>query len=215
MTSGVAPCPTCGKPAMLPEYPHQHATPLASSWNPMPPRPAALADLLAALRTEYLAEIPGRLHSRQVPSHTEPIPVDLSDPYGAQMEVTDSGELGGPAFSPIFHRRIGASRFMEGERVESDRDLAPFPYARQLEGVRRWCAGKHRTWYEHQERPLCWVLLRHVVIGGYAIGRAAQLEGVSEEKARELVGKAAGKWFAWVSSDLNGIDLRGKRRSAA
>ena len=203
-------CPTCHKPA-LEEYPHHHETPLSSSYNPMPPRPADLSVLLLTLAREYRDEMPGRIHSRQVPDHTEPIPVDLGDPDGAQIDVTDSGALGGPPFSPIFHRRIGAIRAWEGVMVLSDAELRPFPYARQLEGVRRWCAGKHRTWYEHQGRPLCWTLLRHVIVGGYIIGRAAELEGVSEEKARQLVTVAAEKWYTFVSNDLNGLDLRPTR----
>lgn len=207
-------CAVCDKPA-LEEFPHRHETPARPDYDPMPPRPATLPELLALLRREYRAELPDRLHAHQVPDHTEPIPVSLADPDGPQVAVTDSGPLGGPAFSPAFHRLIGATRFMEDEMVQSDDDLRPFPWTRQLEGVRRWCTGKHRTWYEHQDRPLCWLLLKDVVLGGYSMGNAADLEGVSLPKTVELVERAAGKWFSWVSNDLNGIELRAARRHTA
>lgn len=195
-------------------YPHRHETPQRPDYDPMPPRPPTFGALVAFMRAEYIAEIPDRLHVHQVPDHTEPIPLESGHPEGATMDVTDSGQLGGIAFSPAFHRRIGAIKYWQGELVLADKDMAPFPWARQLEGVRRWCSAKHRTWYEHQERPLCWILLRHVTFGGYSVGRASELEGVSELKGEELLAEALGKWFAWVSNDLNSIEMRKRRPSA-
>lgn len=215
--TGTAPCRTCLKP-MLPDYPHRHETPVRPDYDPMPERPQTMSGMLAVIRGEYLSEIPLRLHVQYVPSQAEPVAVSEYSVSAAGYVVTDmteavldTGALGSPSWSPMFHRYVGAARFFEGEVVLADEDLAPFPWTRQLEGLRRWCAGKHRTWYEHRERPLCWLLVRLVVEGGYSTGRAAELEEVSQEKASELLETALGKWWGWVSNDMNGLDLRRRR----
>lgn len=212
------PCRFCRKP-MLADYPHRHDTPVRPDYDPMPPRPQTTAGMLALIRREYLAEIPARIHVAYVPSRAEPVAVSEYSAAAAGFiptehseELLDTGALGSPSWSPAFHRYIGAAQFWEGEMVLADEELVPFPWTRQLEGLRRWCTGKHRTWYEHRQRPLCWLLVREVVEGGYSVGRAAELEHVSPEKAQELIGVAAGKWFAWVSNDLNGLDLRRPRQ---
>lgn len=171
--------------------------------------------MLAIARAEYLAELPTTLHVQYVPSQAQPVAVSEYSAMAAgyvvtdqTIDVLDTGPLGSPSWAPPFHRYLGAAQWWEGEMVLADEDLAPFPWTRQLEGVRRWCAGRHRTWYEHRQRPLCWCLLRDLVEGGYALGRAAELEGVSVETARRLVEVAVAKWWAWVSNDLNGLELR-------
>lgn len=183
-------------------------------YNPMPPKPADLQGLIALIRAEYLAEVPVRLHVAYVPGALAPIyvAVDSED----TVSVEDTGALGSPSWSPTFHRLIGAVKWDDDKGMLNlrDSDLRPFPWRRNLEGVRRWCSGKHRTWYEHQERPLCWTLAQLVIFGGYSIGRAGQLQGIPPEKAETLVTTALGKLYAWVSNDLNGIDLRPARPAA-
>jgi len=197
-------------------------------YNPMPPRPLGWEQMVAIIRAEYLAELPVRIHVSYVPNRPEPIAVGEYTAGAAgyatrTMFVTDTGELGSPSWAPAFHRRVGAVTGWGEEIALNDGDMVIFPWARQLEGVRRWCASRHRTWYEHQMRPLCWLLLRHVVLGGYSIERAADLEGVSPEKALALLAGhvdcdpthrgrcetgALGRWWRWVSNDLNGVDTR-------
>jgi hypothetical protein len=212
---------TCAK-AMLPDYPHHHETPPRPEWNPMPPRPADPDELIALIRAELRAELPERLHVAYVPSRSEPVGVSEYSagaagyqPTGRTEDLLDTGELGSPSWAPAFHRYVGAVTGWQGEIVVRDEDLAPFPWHRQLEGVRRWCASKHRTWYEHQARPLCWTLQRHVFFGGYVVPRAGQLEGITAATSDELFFRATDKLWAWVSNDVNAIDLRRRRSPAA
>jgi hypothetical protein len=196
---GPVKCPRC-RLLMLPEFPHNHETPPRPEYDPMPTRPPDLLGRIAVIRREYLAEIPVRLHVAYVPSRVEPIELDGWED-GPVIEVTDSGPLGSPSWSPPFHRFIG-DEFGDG------------PWHHTLKGLRRWCAGKHQTWYEHQTLPLCWTLARAVVLGGYSIGRAAELSGVSPETADALLTTAVDKWWAWTSNQQNGIDLRPRRPAA-
>jgi hypothetical protein len=224
-------CAICGKP-YLEGYPHRHETPPRPEYDPMPPRPDREA-MVAYIRAEYYAELPHRLHVAYVPGRAEPIAVSEYSagaagyvPTDASLAVLDTGELGSPSWSPLFHRRVGAVTMILEETIERDEDMAPFPWAHQLQGIRRWCATKHQAWYEHAGHPLCWTLLRHHVLGGYSLGRAAELEGVTEDTAIRLIfdgphggdcpkrhpkqcpDGALGKWWAFVSTDLNAIDLR-------
>jgi len=221
MSVATVPCPVCFKPA-LPDYPHHHETAPRPDYNPMPPRPSDPATMIAFIRAEVRAELPERLHVAYVPSRAEPIAVSAYSaaavgyvPTGVVIEVLDTGALGSPSWAPAFHRYVGAVTGWGTEVVLHDEDLAPFPWMRQLEGVRRWCAGRHRTWYEHQLRPLCWLLVRHVVFGGYSVARAGELEGITPGTAGDLFTKAVDKWWAWVSNDVNGIDLHRRRPPAA
>lgn len=157
--------------------------------------------MLLIMRAEYLAEIPRHLHVGYVPSRAEPVTLD-----DRIADLLDTGPLGSPSWSPPFHRYIGAAEFWEGEMVLADAELAPFPWTRQLEGVRRWCAAKHRAWDDH-DGPLCWSLLVDL-LHGYPLPHVADAHGVELDQARELAGTALGKWWAWTSNDLNGLDLR-------
>lgn len=211
----------CAKP-MLPDYPHHHETPPRPDYDPMPGRPTSPGAMIALIRAEVRSELPVRLHVTYVPSRAEPIAVSEYSASAAgfvagefYIDALDTGELGSPSWSPAFHNYVGAVTGWEGELVLRDEDLTGFPWMRQLEGLRRWCASYHRTWYEHQLRPLCWTLVRHVVFGGYSVHRAAQLEGISGEKGDELFARAVDKWWGWVSNDVNAIDLRRPRRPAA
>jgi len=204
------PCPTCSKP-MLPGYPHNHYTQPRVDFNPMPPRPPSLSQMVGYLRMLYLEEIPDRLHVAHVPSHTAPVPVDMADPDGPSVMVVDAGPLGGPPFAPAFAKRIGAVVAWQGEIVLRDTDLEPA--ARALEGVRRWCAGRHRTWYEHDGRPLCWLLLRHVTFGGYTVAGAAALEDVAD--AGELLAGAVDRWWRYTDAEVNGLRVRRSKNAAA
>lgn len=223
-------CLTCDND-YLEGYPHRHATEPQSSYDPMPDKPATRAELVATIRREYLAEKPPRLHVRQVPSHAEPIGVSQYSAEAAgyvtnDVPVLDIGELGSPPWSPSFHRYIGGARWWDGEMVMVDLDAQVYPWTRNLNSLRRWCGGKHATWYEHQGKPLCWTLIHHVMLGGYSIFKAAEAEQISAEKAGELlfghrelacdhVGRcpdgAFDKWWAWASNDMNGLTLRRAR----
>jgi hypothetical protein len=204
-------CRACRLPA-LPGYPHRHDSPARPDYDPMPPRPESTGAQFAILRAEYLAELPSRLHVRYVPSHTEAVRTSTYQggryvPSEREEDLLDTGQLGSPAWAPEFGRYVGAARYMLGEMVLADAALRPFPWARQLEGVRRWCTARHRTWYEHDARPLCWLLIRDLLTGA-TVDEAAATEEVDAAKAQELLVVAIGKWWAWVSNDLNGLDVR-------
>lgn len=211
-----APCPTCHKPALA-DYPHHHETPPRPDYDPMPVRPALRA-MAEIIRAEVLAELPVRLHVIYVPSQTAPVP--------GLGEVLDIGPLGAPSFAPDFARRIGAIRLWGGESTVAAGELADVPWTRNLEGMRGYCARHHAAWYEHQSRPLCWILLRHVVFGGYSPERAGDLEGVGAAVGVRLVlgheecdGDHPGqcprgaleRLWGWISNDLNGLDLRRRK----
>lgn len=235
--AGAVPCGVCTLP-MLPEHPHNHHTDPQAGYDPMPDKPADRDEWVALIKAEYIAEIPVNLHVRQVPSHAEPVAVSQYSaeaagwvPTGEQVDVLDTGALGSPPWSVPFHRRIGAYRFWEGEVVLSDSELTNAPWRRNLEGIRRWCASSHRTWYEHRGEPLCWLLVQMTMFGGWSTGQgvkelAKQGFAVSPEKAETLLfgweredGKhqdgAYDKWWAWVGNDLNGLTLKRVRKPAA
>jgi hypothetical protein len=222
--SDVLTCRLCGL-AVLEGYPHRHETPPRPDYDPMPPRPLVLAceqiDLTAywtdtfdpsccmvhTVRAEYNAEIPRVVHVHDVPNHTEPIPIRSGDPDGPTMQVTDSGPLGGISWARSFERRM-AIIVMLGETSLQDGDYAIYPWAQSINGIRGWCAGRHRSWYEHAGQPLCWTLVRHVIEGGYRIDRAGELEGIPPEQARNLVAQSLSRVWTWTSNALNDIDLR-------
>lgn len=220
-------CDSCGNP-YLEGYPHRHEKPVTVAYDPMPNKPTTREGLVAFIRREYLAEVPARLHVQQVPSHAEPIGVSQYSAEAAGFIVVeqeghlalDVGELGSPPWSVPFHRRIGSYRFWEGEVVQAESELLGTPWTRNLNGVRRWCAGKHRTWYEHRGEPLCWILVRLHVEGGYIIPRAVEKlakEGfaVTVDKADKLVGDALDKWWAWTANDMNDLTMMRIRKPAA
>jgi hypothetical protein len=229
-------CLSCGND-YLEGYPHRHATEPRSGYDPMPPKPTSRQELVWVIAREYGAEKPPRIHARQVPSRAEPIAVSQYSAEAAGFVVTDeeiavldTGELGAPPWSSPFHRYVGGIHLWDGEMIVDERDLEPSPWTRNLEGVRRWCAGKHRTWYEHQSKPLCWLLIRLVICGGYSVGRAAIEEQVPIDTADVLlfghrdrqcdhVGHcpdgAFDKWWAWTSNDVNGLrSVRMKPKAA-
>jgi hypothetical protein len=217
--SDIHPCPTCGHD-FLEGYEHRHEKPIAPGYDPMPYKPMERADLVVLIRSEYVAELPVRIHVQQVPSKAEPIGVGQYSAEAAgwsagEVEVLDTGPLGSPSWSVPFHQYIGSYHSQFGETVRKDEDLYQFPWSRNLEGVRRWCAGKHRTWYEHRGLPLCWTLVRLVVEGGYSVGKAADLATVSPDKADELLTVALDKWWVWTSEDVNGLrSMRVKPKAA-
>lgn len=215
-------CADCGND-YLEGYPHHHERPAVILYDPMPHKPKTRDGLIAYIRREYLAEVPNRLHVRQVPGHAEPIGVSQYSAEAAGWVVVeqdghptlDVGELGSPPWSVPFHRRLGSYRMWEGEVVQSDDELQNVPWTRNLNGIRRWCAGKHRTRYEHRGEPLCWVLVRLVIEGGYVIGRAAELQGISEDRADRLFSEALDKWWVWTANDMNDLTMRRVRAPAA
>jgi hypothetical protein len=220
-------CLTCGNP-YLEGYPHRHATDPRADYDPMPPKPAGRAALVAVIAREYGAEKPTRLHVHQVPSRTEPIAVSQYSAAAAGMVTTevsvlDAGELGAPPWAPSFHRYIGGIRLFDDEMVTTELDPQAFPWTRNLHSLRRWCAGKHRDWYDHGARPLCWTLIGLVVVAGYDLDRAAAEAGVPVDVADVLlfghrdrdcdhVGRcppgALDRWWSWTSNDLNDVALR-------
>lgn len=214
-------CVTCGND-YLEGYEHRHEKPLQPAYDPMPYKPKERAELVALIRSEYLSELPVRLHVHQVPSRAEPIGVSEYSaaaagwvPSDRTIEELDTGPLGSPSWSMPFHQYIGSYHFQFGETIRKDEDLHQFPWSRNLEGVRRWCAGKHRTWYEHRGLPMCWTLVRLVVEGGYSISRAADLVNVIPEQADDLLTVALDKWWVWTSEDLNGLrTMRVKPKAA-
>lgn len=226
----IKPCAFCGK-NYLEGYPHRHDPPVSPHYNPMPAKPRDFDELVALIRAEYLSEIPGRLHVSYVPNRAEPIGVsqysaEAAGIVSSKVDALDTGELGSPSWSPAFHRYVGGVTVWEGEQTMDQEDLKPTPWTLHLDELRVLCSGQHRTWYEHRFLPLCWTLVR-LMMTGYTLDRAAQHEGISPEKARDLLegahrgqvcthrGKcpegAFDKWWAWVSNDLNGINLNRKR----
>lgn len=204
-------CATCLKP-YLPPYEHRHEKPIAPGYDPMPFKPQERAELIAVIRSEYLAELPVRIHVQQVPSRAEPIGVGQYSAEAAgwvpgemMVDALDTGPLGSPSWSMPFHQYIGSYYSQFGETVRKDEDLSQFPWCRNLEGVRRWCAGKHRTWSEHRGLPICWSLIRLMVEGGYSVSRAADLVTITPERADELLTVALDKWWIWTSEDVNGL----------
>lgn len=215
----IHPCLHCGNP-YLKGYPHRHATDPNTGYDPMPRKPAERAALVLVMRSEYMAELPVRIHVQQVPSHAEPIGVGQYSAEAAgwslgEVEVLDTGPLGSPSWSHPFHQYIGSYYSQFGETVRKDKDLHLFPWSRNLEGLRRWCAGKHRTWSEHRGQPVCWTLVRLLVEGGYSVSRAADLVTITPERADELLTVALDKWWVWTSDDMNGLrSVRVKPKAA-
>lgn len=225
----VHPCLSCGNP-YLEGYPHRHATEPRGSYDPMPSKPSTRAGLVAVIAREFAAEKPPRLHVRQVPSRAEPIGVSQYSAEAAgyvvtdeSMDVLDTGELGAPPWAPAFHRYIGGVSLWDGELVSTDMDPEAHVWSKNLHSLRRWCAGKHATWYEHAGRPVCWSLVMLVVFGGYSLGRAAvELDIIPEKADMLLFGHleracdckkacppgALERWWSWVSNDMNGVTLR-------
>lgn len=223
-------CLDCGND-YLEGYPHRHATAPKSSYDPMASKPSSKDELVKIIAREFAAEKPQRLHVRQVPSHAEPIGVSQFSAEAAgyvtvQIDVLDIGELGSPPWAPGFNRYIGGARLWDGEIVLTDLDSRLYPWTRNLQSLRRWCAGKHATWYEHQGKPLCWTLIQLVIVGGYSMAQAAEATQIPEDSASLLlfghrgrecdhVGRcpegALDKWWAWTSNDMNGLTLKRTR----
>lgn len=224
-TGKIHPCLDCGNP-YLDGYPHRHATEPRSGYDPMPSKPTSRVELVRTIASEFGAEMPPRIHARQVPSRAEPIGVSEYSAAAAgyvlsdqEIDVLDTGELGAPPWSSPFHRYIGSVHW-DGSLVMDEADLEPYPWTRNLLGLRRWCAGKHRGWYEHQEQPMCWLLIRLIVMGGYSLGKAALELHIPVDTADVLLfghrdrscdhaGRcpdgAFDKWWSWTSNDLNGL----------
>ena len=179
--------------------------------------------------TEYLhvRPIPGQRGS-PVPIRVEPLPppallVDgfyVPNPEGRRLMVTDSGALGGPAWSGRMHRRMDIHYF-EGETKQSDDPNRPLDKA--IAGLRRHCSGKHREWAEHRGQPVCWSLVRLIVMGRYSVQQAALQLELTPERATYLLHRSDGKvWvgavdklWTWVFNDINGISLPRRRETAA
>ena len=158
---------------------------------------------------EYRQEPDEHLTVMAVPAHLEDIPRNLSDPYGPQIAVTDSGPLGGKSFSSQFTRRLGY-RFLESDYtvIDSDmRELHPMTWA--MEGpLRRKCRSKHSRWADHRGQLVCYLLVRLVVVNGWHVDRAALALELSPERGLEHLERAMRDMWAWRSQVLNGIEMR-------
>src|SRR6266568_7256464 len=206
--SEIIACRTCGKEA-LEGYPHRHETPPRPEHDPMPPKPAKLADLIAAIRREYWLELPARLHVQYVPGRLEPIAM----PEGQIIEVLDNGALGSPSWAPEAHRRFGGVTVWGDAQTVDAGDYAIFPWAYAMERrIPGWCRRKHVTrpelYREHRETPACAELVRLVIVADMEPRRAALEQEMTPERAEELIGVALGYLWRCVSDKLNEIDMR-------
>lgn len=169
--------------------------------------------------------IPGQRGS-PVPIRVEPLPppAEMVDgryvpaTEGRGLMVTDSGPLGGPSWSGKMHHRMDIQYFA-GETSQATDPSRPLDKA--MAGLRRYCSGKHSEWPEHRGEPVCWSLIRLIVMGRYSVEQAAFHVELTPGRAvwllhrpgdRSWIG-AADKLWTWVANDLN--DLSTPRRKVA
>lgn len=219
--ANIHPCRICGKDE-ADGYPHRHDTPPRPEHNPMPKRPPTLGETIAIIRREYRMELPVRLHSRYVPGRLEPIGVsEYSAAAGGyvaterSIEVSDTGELGSPSWSPEAHRRFGGVTVWGDAMTVAAADYAVFPWAYALERrIPGWCRRGHLTrpeaYSEHAGRVLCPDLVRLVVVTDTPFMRGITDLGVTPERAVDLLEPAVAYLWRCVSDALNEIDLRRK-----
>lgn len=220
-------CGTCGCQA-VPEYPHRHETPLRPDYNPMPPCPDDLDEMIAFMREGLREEIPIALHVSYVPGRAEPIAVSEYSQAAAgyvvaeaTVDVLDTGSLGSPSWSPPFHHRIGGITGFDGDWTLEARDYALMPWTYATEVVlRNWCRSRHLTrpeeYAEHRGVTVCHDLTRELLLRRSSIDEAVAACGLSMDRAmyllshqgkRKMEGALHLVWRA-VSERLNNIDLR-------
>ena len=146
-----------------------------------------------------------------VPDEVEPIAVaELTDdgwePGTVTVEVTDSGQLGGPAFSRPMNRHLGPAQEYGSQR----------PWSAGLFALRHWCRKDH---IGHTERPtfggsLCWQAVAYAIIDEYEPVTVARLlsepEGftVSYEDVARHLRRALG----WIEEHMDrGMQIRNAR----
>jgi hypothetical protein len=212
-------CRTCGKDA-LPDYPHRHETPPRPEYDPMPPKPGKLVDLIAVIRREYWLELPSRLHVQYVPGRLEPIGVSEYSaaaggyiPGERTVEALDAGALGSPPWAPEAHRRFGGVTVWGDAQTINAADYAIFPWAYAMERrIPGWCRRKHVTrpelYREHRNAPVCGTLVRLVIAADLEVPKAALEQEMTTGRANELLVSALGYLWRCVSDKLNEIDLR-------
>lgn len=186
-------------------------------WNPVPVRPPTLLGLLVLIRSEWRAELPLRLHVHQVPDHTEPIPVLAGHPEGATLDVTDSGPLGGAAWSMPAHRRFGAVTMWEAEQTIDADDYRIFPFAYALERrIPGWCRRRHANrpelYLEHRGQPICHPVLRQLIATEQPIGSLLNVYlplhyQMTPDRLARVVDEGLRYLWRAVSDTLNEIDL--------
>ena len=123
---------------------------------------------------------------RQVPAETEAIPIG-----DRSVEVTDSGPLGGMAFSGDLNRRLGPPSGY-GER---------YPWAHSWSYLRRACRHDHPG---HTARPtfggaLCWQAVSYYVVSEFEPDTIARLMDLPIEAVHRHLHRA----FTWIIEDMD------------
>lgn len=178
------------------------------------------ADILAAVllhRSMYREELSlvTRTTASHVPAETEPITEATYDgsewrPGPVQVEVTDSGPLGGEPLSAQMNRHLGPPSGFGSQR----------PWSHAFHYLRRACRNDHPG---HTARPtfggsLCWQAVAYSVLHDYTVPTIASLLSIPDDEfyvSEADVERHLLRAFAWIEEDMdrkqrirNGYDPR-------
>lgn len=138
---------------------------------------------------------PFQMTVAQVPDETEPIPVG-----DVMVEVTDSGPLGGPAYSRPMNRHLGPVAGYGSQR----------PWSYSFDALRFACRKDHPG---HTQRDvfggsLCWQAVSWCVLSGYTPATIADLWDMPTEDVERHLLRA----FRWITEHMDrGQQIRNAR----
>ena len=157
-----------------------------------------LEQTIATHRGMYRDELrrPFRMTVAQVPDETEPIPID-----DRMVDVTDSGPLGGPAFSRPMNRHLGPIAGYGAQR----------PWSYSWHALRQACRQDHPG---HTEREvfggsLCWQVVSWCIVSEFTPQTIAhQLLDIPVESVERHLARA----LSWIEEHMDrGQQIRNAR----